>query len=343
MEVDESDDELQKLKIFVKTKDKMIKDLTEGKVILAKELAEAQEKNNIIDGASVEKCLKLTKDLKKKSAETKAFEKERDDLKLSLSKCQTEMSTKNNKIAEVEALNVKVTDFNNKMYEICKTRGVFESLNEVNEKELKSQKEVFDKKAEAKVSENPRHGNIPKRASKASNDNTKKGHCWFFENGFCRKASQCPFLHPEAMCSEFWSQGACSQGEKCQRRHPVQVCVKYLNNSCIAGNKCAHQHPQANITQPRSHPSPSSSPAPSTTPSSTGSVGPNVNSNQNFPNNTFAQSFQPTAHPQMYAQPRGSPARQAGQDQRYDRHDQQQPQGNEYSHQGYQQGPGWHQ
>ena len=86
----------------------MIKSLNVDKVTLAKELANEQEKIYGVDGASVDKNIKLTKDLKNKSNECKSLEKERNDLKANLSKYQLDMNSKNNKVAEIEAQNVKL-------------------------------------------------------------------------------------------------------------------------------------------------------------------------------------------------------------------------------------------
>ena len=174
-----------------------------GKVTLAKDFMEAQEKVHGVDGASVEKCIKLTKDLKSKTSEVKSMDKERNDLKTSLSKWQNDINLKNNKIAELEAQNVKLKDFNNKMYEICKSKGIFEELKAKDKKELDTQKRVFEDKAESKQSD--RHGNKPKhfKATKPSIDEAKE-HCWFWENGYCRKGIKCSCYHPVYAILESW-------------------------------------------------------------------------------------------------------------------------------------------
>ena len=78
-------DEVSNLKRSNKSKDAIIKEITTGKITLAKELKEAQKKVNGGDNATLEKCTKLTKDLKTKTTELKAVEKERKSIKVSTS------------------------------------------------------------------------------------------------------------------------------------------------------------------------------------------------------------------------------------------------------------------
>ena len=130
-------------------------------------MKDAQETLNGNGGsASVDKCLKLTGDLKNKTNEVKTIEKERNEAKTSIAKYQMEMNKKNNKIAELEAQNVKLNDFNDKMYEICKTTGIFKNLEEKNDIEVATQKEIYEQR---KLNErSPRHGKKPKHAKEHS-------------------------------------------------------------------------------------------------------------------------------------------------------------------------------
>ena len=156
-----ANDDLENVKKSLKAKDALIKDLSAGKIALANELKDAQEKLNGDGGnASVEKCLKLTKDLKHKTNEVKSIDKKRNEAKASIAKYQMELNKTNNKIAESEAQNVKLNDFNNKMYEICKTKGIFKNLEEKNDIEIAAQKQIYEENVK------------------------RKGKCWFFENGF---------------------------------------------------------------------------------------------------------------------------------------------------------------
>ena len=120
----EDAEDFAKLKEIIAKKNAEIKELVTGKITLANELKIAQE---LIGGesATIEKCTKLTNDVKAKNTALKATEKEKSNLKDSLGKMQTEMNMKNNKLAHLEAENIKLNDFNNKMYEICKkSRGL---------------------------------------------------------------------------------------------------------------------------------------------------------------------------------------------------------------------------
>ena len=250
-----TNEELLKIKNILKTKDNIIKELTTGKVTLAKELAEAQEKVHGDGVSSNEQCIKLTKNLRHKTNELKASKKEKNDLKANLAKLQLDMNVKNNKIADLEAQNVKVNDFNNKMYDICKSKGVFDVLEDANKKELDSQSKTY------KESHESRHGNRPKHLKdKSNNAPNETENCWFYENGFCRQGVKCAFNHPSVMCLQFWSHGECDKGNQCIKRHPVQICTKYLNNSCIAGKNCVNQHPKNSKSSlpPKSKPTPTS-------------------------------------------------------------------------------------
>ena len=131
-----NDNDPVKLKAIIHAKNMEIKNLKEGKVFLVNELKEAQEKVHESGNDTVDKCIKLTNDLKAKTNQLKVAEKNLKDSKDSQAKIQLAMNDVNNKIAHVETENVKLNDFNNKMYEICKKSGVFEKLEGLNMKEL---------------------------------------------------------------------------------------------------------------------------------------------------------------------------------------------------------------
>ena len=333
MEVDgetANDDDFQKLKKSLKGKDALIRELKEGKVILANELKDAQEKLNGSGGNhSIEKCIKLTKDLKNKTNECKAVEKENKELKESLSKFQIEMNQRNNKVAEIEAQNVRLNELNNKLFEISKSSGIFKNLEETNRKEVDAQKIVFEENPKVHT----RHGNKPKHVKEKAGSFHPKAteKCYFYENGFCRKGAQCSFNHPSTMCKSFWSYGDCDNGVQCPDRHPLQVCIKYLNNTCIQGDKCVYQHPQIAHSK-------SKSPGYSASPNNFG------------PNTATAAipSFFPAAANHPSAPTHRSPAHNPGwqlpqQEQQFGQRDQHhwQGQGNEHGHLGQQQGQGW--
>ena len=109
------------------------------------------------------------------------------------------MNVKNNKVADLEAQNVKVNDFNNKMYDICKSKGVFDVLEDANKKELDSQSKTYKERHES------RHGNRPKHLKdKSNNAHNETENCWFYyENGFCRQGVKPSICHVPAVL-ESW-------------------------------------------------------------------------------------------------------------------------------------------
>ena len=46
--------------------------------------------------------------------------------------------------------------------------------------------------------------------------------CKFFNRGFCKEGSACPFLHPLENCQEYCTSGSCLEGKKCIKRHPYK-------------------------------------------------------------------------------------------------------------------------
>ena len=128
------------------------------------------------------------------------------------------------------------------MYDICNKTGVFEKLEVRNHKEVDDQNKVYSATNDAKKSDSKRHGNKPTRAVQKDPKDKPVEHCWYYENGFCRKGGMCAFRHPVVMCASFWNTGEYPQGGSCSNRHPVQVCIKYLNGTCYAGNNCVNQH-----------------------------------------------------------------------------------------------------
>ena len=124
-------DDVSKLKEIIAKKSKDIKELVSGKITLANKLKVAQEKNG------GETLAKLTNELKE-----------------SMGRIQIEMNTRNNRIAMLEAENVKLNDFNNKMYEICKKSGVFEKLETLDVKDTEPHtKVVVPSNKESEVSQ----------------------------------------------------------------------------------------------------------------------------------------------------------------------------------------------
>ena len=83
------------------------------------------------------------------------------------------MSTRNNKIAFLEAQNIKINDFNNKMYELCKKSGVFEKLEAINVNELESQKQVYEPSKDTKQ----RYCKKPKNTSENRPKAKSLEHC----------------------------------------------------------------------------------------------------------------------------------------------------------------------
>ena len=328
------DEEVKKLKVLLKQKIDEIKGLINDKIHLANELTTAQETTN--GNALTERCTKLTNDLKAKTTAMKALEKENNHSKDTLGKLQMELNNKNNKNAFLEAQNVKVNDFNNKMYELCKKSSIFEKLEAINVNEIKSQKQVYDpSKNSGKAGFKQRYGNKPDNIPENTTKTKSSEHCWHFENGFCKKGGGCEFQHPMKMCPAFWKFGECQQAGECPDRHPVKVCTRFLNGDCKAGNSCVQQHPmnqtkKPELSQPPKSPGATFNPVESTSYFNLGFG--NSYLNPNTPQ-FHAQQSPTQAGPPLHVQ---QPAQQCPQP-----HQQYSAQGNFYSHPGQSLGQGW--
>ena len=136
--------ENERLKSELKATKEKLKTEKDDKSTLAKELAAAQSRLNTENKEMNEKCIKLTNDVKIKSAEIKMLERENKFLTENSATYQKTLNEKNNKIAEVQIMNTRLENFNKKMYEICEKRDVFSDLERANAKEIESQKSTIE-------------------------------------------------------------------------------------------------------------------------------------------------------------------------------------------------------
>ena len=78
-----------------------------------------------------------------------------------------------------EAENIKINDFNNKMYEICKKSGVFDKLESINAKEIESQKWIYESSKSVDKETTGRHGKKTKNFVEKEPKSKRTEHCWF--------------------------------------------------------------------------------------------------------------------------------------------------------------------
>ena len=236
-------DENVQLKTELKEAKLKIEAAKRDKGTLASELAKAQEKLNGENKETSDKCVKLSNELKTRCGELRVLERENKFLTENLASLQTTLNEKNNKISEVQTLNVRLENFNKKMYELCERKEVFKKLEATNAKEIESQNSTFVNNLEER-----NHNQVREESSINNTPTTNQKRCWFWENGMCKKGEECDRYHPKQICEQFKQYGNCPSGESCPNRHPVQVCRRFLNNRCTAGNLCVHQHPLTGVT-----------------------------------------------------------------------------------------------
>ena len=68
--------------------------------------------------------------------------------------------------------------------------------------------------------------------------------CSFYNRGFCRENSACPFLHPLENCQEYCTSGVCSNPKSCSRRHPFK-CKYWKRGYCWRKDSCLDLHKEA--------------------------------------------------------------------------------------------------
>ena len=236
------DQDIKKLKLEIKEKNKKITLLTSHKSELANELKDLQEKN--FGGQSkdiVDKCIKLTADLSSKKTENKSLEKENKKMVETLADMQTKMNETNNKLAEAQVSNIRLKEFNDQMFELCKGTKLVDQLEKEHAKDLDEQNEVFEKKKVFDSKTEPRKPSPTSMNRKVESKKIER-KCWHFENGFCKKPS-CNFLHPIEICKYYSKYGQCPQGLVCPLRHPLRICMSYMEGGCHMGDMCVMQHP----------------------------------------------------------------------------------------------------
>ena len=193
---------------------------------------------------------KLTADINAKKVELKSSEKETKEAFDALAELQKKFTYTNNKLAECQITNTRLSEFNSQLYELVKGSSLAGRLEKEHANDKAEQNKVYDEKAE---SENNVSNDKP--PSNEVNKQTKIDRkCWFHENGYGQK-NPCNYLHPTVICVNYSRYGSCSEGNKCRLRHPLKVCMKFLEGSCNQGDSCVTQHP---MNQMSSGPRPAS-------------------------------------------------------------------------------------
>ena len=73
--------------------------------------------------------------------------------------------------------------------------------------------------------------------------------CSFYNRGFCRDNSACPFLHPVKNCQEYCTSGVCSDPKSCSRRHPFK-CKYWTRGYCWRKDSCLFLHKETDKANP---------------------------------------------------------------------------------------------
>ena len=72
----------------------------------------------------------------------------------------------------------------------------------------------------------------------------KTQNCKFFQSGYCKKESNCEFVHTSENCKSFLETGVCGNGHNCSGRHP-RKCRYWRKGYCWRGASCVFQHCEA--------------------------------------------------------------------------------------------------
>ena len=167
-----------------------------------------------------EKVKKISKQLNEKQKELKlekAIVKKKES---SEKEMQLSINEKNRKISELETANTRLE----LMYEHAKELG------------QKTPKSNDEKGKPTKVSD----------AKEPSESEAKKQNakCFYENNGTCREAEKCKFVHPKKTCQSFSKLGSCAQESLCEHRHPRKVCPRLQSTGyCAGGDRCRDRHP----------------------------------------------------------------------------------------------------
>ena len=205
--------ELSKFKSDLKSKNEIIRKLTEDKSALANELKELQDKfHGEQEQDMIDKCIRLTADVNKLKSDNKLLERENKKLVDTHASLQEKFNDINNKLAEVQVNNVRLSEYNTQLYDLVKGSKLKDHLEEEHNKDKDEQSEVYrdESKKESKqtVTKSPRKRNFNKKFR-------------FFENGSCKK-NPCNYVHPEEACVSFSSYGQCQNGHACTLKTPSQ-------------------------------------------------------------------------------------------------------------------------
>ena len=187
------------------------------------ELKEAK-KTDLKPGAAEklleEKVKKISKQLIEKQKELK-IEKANVKAKESAEKAlQLSINEKNTKISQLEIANTRL-------------QSMFEHAKELGQKNSKPN----DESGKSKKENDPKEPVEPE----AKKQNAK---CFYENNGTCRDADKCKFVHPKKTCQAFSKLGSCAQENLCDHRHPRKVCPRLQSTGyCPGGDRCRDRHP----------------------------------------------------------------------------------------------------
>ena len=80
--------------------------------------------------------------------------------------------------------------------------------------------------------------NLLDMKERESLDRVKK--CSYYNKGYCKLQKECPFYHPETLCSQFESEGICAK-TICRDRHQ-RPCRYWRKGECFRGETCEFSH-----------------------------------------------------------------------------------------------------
>ena len=210
-----SDNEtIQKLQEKLKEKSKKLDEATNDKKRLAKDLAKAEDKLHNVpnDATDNSKFEKMTILLKTKNKDAKANQEEIRKLSTNLNEFQDKINVANNKIATLEAKNVRLEKQCDDLFEALEKDEVIETVKK----------------------------NVPKEKPTEKTDNKCKKH----DKSRCHFGPKCNFAHTSnTVCKTFSKHGFCKDEEECPERHPTGVCLQWRRSICEKGLQCFYQHP----------------------------------------------------------------------------------------------------
>ena len=110
-----------------------------------------------------------------------------------------------------------------------------ENIGEDSRKEI-LQREIYKLKKMVKFVEEV----VEENSEFEENDGTKeeKKRCNFYNRGYCKKGSLCPYRHPEENCDIILN----CKDKECKKRHPYHCKYSESPGGCRRGGSCAFHH-----------------------------------------------------------------------------------------------------